>query len=166
MGSPLPQKILVSKNQGETWSVIEPPVELRTPPPNQLLAYSDQLAEIISGSIALSAFDDEINPIRSSQDGGQTWQAKSIPPLPAHTDSIYFPGLQILPDGSYISQTSENGDWFWLPTSSQKWCLLGTHNLPVYPVLLQSVNDKLWWVDGDTGQAEHLLLADIACTDN
>lgn len=167
MGSPLPQKILISLDEGESWSVIEPPVELRTSPPNQLIAFSGQLAEIISGSIALSASDYDTYPIRSSQDGGQTWQAKPIPPLPAEgSDFIYYPGLQILPDGSYISQSNEDQTWFWLPTSNQTWCPLASNNLPAYPVLLQAVNDRLWWVDGDTGQAEHILLANIACTEN
>jgi photosystem II stability/assembly factor-like uncharacterized protein len=158
---------MVSLDVGETWSVIEPPVELRTSPPNQLVAFSDQLAEIISGSIALSVSDYEMYPIRSSQDGGQTWHAKPIPPLPVEeTDFIYYPGLQILPDGSYISQSNEGQTWFWLPTFNQTWCPLASINLPTYPVLLQAVGDQLWWVDGDTGQAEHILLANIACTEN
>jgi hypothetical protein len=165
MGSPLPQKILVSFDQSETWKEIEPPVEQRTAPPNQLVAFSDQLAEIISGSIVLSASDEEVYPIRSSQDAGQTWQAKPIPSLPEGTDSKYFPGLQILPDGSYISQTGEQNAWFWLPTSSQTWCPLGTNNLPTYPVLLQPVTDRLWWVNDGTGQAEHLQFSDIACSE-
>jgi hypothetical protein len=167
MGSPLPQEIMVSLDVGETWSVIEPPVELRAPPPNQLVAFSDQLAEIISGSIALSVSDYEMYPIRSSQDGGQTWQAKHIPLLPAEgSDFIYYPGLQILPDGSYISQSNEDQTWFWLPTFYQTWCQLASNNLPAYPVLLQAVGDQLWWVNGDTGQAEHILLANIECTEN
>ncbi len=167
MGSPLPQEILVSLDEGETWNIIEPPVELRTSPPNQLVAFSNQLAEIISGSIALSASDYEMYPIRSSLDGGQTWQARPLPPIPAEeTDFIYFPGLQILPDGSYISQSNEGQTWFWLPISNQTWCPLASNNLPAYPVLLQAVNDRLWWVDGDTGQAEYILLANITCNEN
>jgi hypothetical protein len=167
MGSPLPQEIIVSFDAGETWSIIEPPVELRASPPNQLVAFSDQFAEIISGSIILSVSEYEMQPIRSSQDGGQTWQAKPLPPTPGEeTDFIYFPGLQILPDGSYISQSTEDQTWFWLSPSDQTWCPLVVNNLPAYPVLLQAVGDELWWVDEETGRAEHTLLADITCAGN
>jgi hypothetical protein len=167
MGSPLPQDILVSLDQGETWEVIEPPVELRTPSPNQLVAYSDQIAEIISGSIALSASAGEKHPIRTSQDGGQTWQVKALPPLPDEVDSEdFYPGLQILPDGSYLSQNREQGSWFWLADSSEIWCPLEGRNLPAYPVLLQSGLDRLWWVDGDSGDVENFLLEDIACSED
>ena len=167
MGSPLPQNLLVSSDEGETWNVIEPPVELRTSPPNQLAAFSDQLAEIISGAIVLSVSDYDMYPIRYSQDGGQTWQAKPLPPISAEeVDFIYYPGLQILPDGSYITQSNEDQTWFWMSISDQTWCPLAVNHLPAYPVLLQAVGDHLWWVDENTGQAEHILLANIACTGN
>jgi hypothetical protein len=81
-------------------------------------------------------------------------------------DFIYYPGLQILPDGSYITLSNEDQTWFLLSTSEQTWCPLAVNNLPAYPVLLQAVGEQLWWVDENSGQAEHILLANIACIGN
>jgi photosystem II stability/assembly factor-like uncharacterized protein len=164
MGSPLPQSILLSLDQGQTWSFVEPPVELRAPPPNQLVAFSNKEVAIISGSILLGISEQEADPLRITQDGGLTWEAILLPPpLFQETDFVYYPGLQILPDRSLISQTSERNDWLLLPPSSQNWCPISSHNLPSYPVLLQAIGDQLWWVNSDTGQAEQITLTEISC---
>jgi photosystem II stability/assembly factor-like uncharacterized protein len=166
MGSPLPQEILVSVDNGQTWGVVEPGVELRAPAPNQIVAYSDREVEIISGSISLSAAEPGSHPLRISLDSGGTWHEKPLPPLPVEDYAfIDFPSLQIMPDGSYLSQSGEGSGWFWLPTQDQAWCPVSAENLPTYPMLLQAAADLLWWVNPDTGLAENINLSDITCKD-
>lgn len=164
MGSPLPQSVLLSSDQGQTWNYVEPPVELRAPPPNQLVAFSDKEAAIVSGSIILGISEKEAYPLRLTQDGGLNWEAIPMPPPPLQErDLIYYPGLQVLPDGSLISQTSETNDWVLLPPSSQNWCPISSNDLPSYPILLQAIGDRLWWVNSDKGQAEQIPLSEISC---
>jgi photosystem II stability/assembly factor-like uncharacterized protein len=161
MGSPLPQSILYSPDDGGTWSVIEPPAELRAPSPNQLVMLSDAQVLIISGSINLSA---EAAVIRSSMDAGASWQPVPIPPL--STEEInenYFPGLQYLANQSYITQAPEDSTWYWLQPDLPIWCPVNTQLLPSFPVVLQSVGDQVWWIDPDTQQAEYLSLSDLTC---
>jgi hypothetical protein len=166
MGSPLPQGILVSSNTGKTWSSIDPPVELRAPSPNQLAAFSEQEIAIISGSIALSS-EPEAFPLRLSEDSGLTWQVITLPPISFEdADLNYYPGLQILPDESFLSQSPENSAWLWLSPDNPIWCPVNTDKLPTYPVLLQSVSDQLWWVDPEDNEAQHISLSEITCADS
>ncbi len=166
MGSPLPQVILVSAEEGQTWRIIDPPVELRAPSPNQLAAFSDQEIAIISGGITLSS-EPDTSPLRISEDGGFSWQAVALPPLPI-TDAVpnYFPGLQILPDGSYLSQSPESSQWFRSSPGEPTWCQVDSEDLPIYPMLLQNVAEQLWWVDPETNEAQRIALTDITCMDS
>jgi len=166
MGSPLPQGILVSSDAGQTWSAVYPPAELRAPSPNQLAAFSDQEIAIISGSSAL-ATESEAPPLRLSEDSGLTWQVVALPPI-SHEDSDlnYYPGLQILPDESYLSQSPESSTWLWLSSDNPIWCPVNTDELPNYPVLLQSVADQLWWVDPEDNEAQHISLSEITCAES
>jgi len=164
MGSPLPQSVLVSFDDGETWQDIKPPAELRAPPPNQLAAFADEEAAIVSSSIALSDSGTSQQPYRKTQDSGLTWENIPLPSLPVEDPSFtYFPGLQILPDGSFLSQNGEGTDWYWLPTGDQEWCAISIDTLPDYPVLLRAVGQRLWWVNPSTQQAENFNLSEISC---
>jgi hypothetical protein len=164
MGSPLPQSVLVSFDNGETWQDIKPPAELRAPPPNQLAAFADGEAAIVSGSIALSDSGTSQQPYRKTQDSGLTWENIPLPSLPVEDPSFtYFPGLQILPDGSFLSQNGEGTDWYWLPTGDQEWCAISKNTFPDYPVLLRAVGQRLWWVNPSTQQAENFNLSEISC---
>lgn len=166
MGSPLPQDILVSSNTGKTWSFIDPPVELRSPSPNQLAALSEQKIAIISGSITLSA-DPDAQPLRISEDGGLTWQVITLPLLSfENADLDYYPGLQILPDESFLSQSPESSTWLWLSPDNPIWCPVNTDELPTHPVLLRSVSDQLWWVDPEDNEAQHISISEITCADS
>jgi hypothetical protein len=166
MGSPLPQGILVSSDRGQTWSVVDPPVELRAPSPNQLAAFSDQEIAIISGSSALTT-ESEAPPLRLSEDSGLTWQMVALPPISLeNADLNYYPGLQILPDESFLAQSPESSTWFWLSSSDSIWCPINSDDLPIYPVLLQSVADQLWWVDPEDNEARHISLSEITCAES
>jgi len=156
MGAPLPQSILTSLDGGNTWTAPGLSVELRMPAPNQLVAFSNTQAVLLSGSGDY--------PIRLTQDGGQTWQVIALPPLSGDSEvSPYFPGLQILPDGSLLSQMMDGAGWMMLPPTAQSWCALNLQGLPSLPVLLQSTADQLWWISPETGEIKHLLIQDLAC---
>ena len=166
MGSPLPQGMLVSSNTGKTWLSIDPPVELRAPSPNQFAAFSEQEIAIISGSIELSS-EPDAQPLRISEDSGLTWQVITLPPISFEDAELdYYPGLQILPDESFLSQSPESSAWLWLSPDNPIWCPVNTNKLPTYPVLLQNVSDQLWWVDPEDNEAQHISLSEITCADS
>ncbi len=167
MGSPLPQEIFISSDSGQTWSTVDPPVELRLPAPNQLVAFSDHEIAIISGSIAYSTPGTETPPIRYSENSGLQWQRLDLPPLSAEGSEVnYYPGLQILPDESYLTQDPEIGDWLWTSPTLSTWCRVNIEQLPLVPQLLQSVGDHLWWVDAESNLPEHIPFSDITCAEN
>jgi len=164
MGSPLPQGILSSSDGGSTWETIDPPVELRAPAPNQLVAISETEISIISGGISLTESGSETPALRGSQDAGASWQPVSLPPLSdVEVNQNYFPGLQFLSNHTYISQGVEDNAWYWLSPEMPIWCPVNTDQLPAYPLLLQNVGDQVWWVDQEAQQAEHLSLSDLTC---
>jgi hypothetical protein len=156
MGSPLPQAVLTSLDGGSTWTAAGLSVELRMPAPNQLVAFSATQAVLLSGSGDY--------PVRLTQDGGQTWKVIALPPLPGGpAGNPYYPGLQILPDGSLLSQSMDGAGWLMLPPSAQEWCALDLQGLPSLPVLLQSSAHQMWWLSPESGEIEHLPLQDLAC---
>lgn len=167
MGSPLPQDLLYSADKGESWETIMPAAELRTDPPNQIAATSSDEAQIIMGSIFLSMIDGKPQPLRITVDGGQNWTAMELPRIPAPDVEIqYFPGLQILPDGSYLTQSPEGDGWFWLQKTADSWCKVESESLPKFPKLLQHANGRLWWVDWENGRAESVAFVDISCAED
>jgi len=160
MGSPLPQSLFFSSDQGQIWSAIDPPVELRTPAPNQLVVLSETQLLVISGSISLS--DEQASAIQLSRDGGATWEAVMVPGLSPDNDD-YFPGLQYLANGSYLSQGAENSSWYWLNPDLPIWCPVNSEQLPAYPVLLQGSGEQVWWVDQESQQAVSIPIAALTC---
>jgi hypothetical protein len=164
MGSPLPQSIYTSNDAGNTWSTIDPPVELRAPAPNQLVSVSDSEIMILSGGITLSSSNQGTPPLRISHDAGETWEAIQLPPLATEdVNPDYYPGLQYLPNHTYLTQTPEQNTWYWLSPEMPIWCPVNTDRLPSYPVLLQSAGDQIWWVDLDTQQAKSISISELSC---
>ena len=161
MGSPLPQSIFYSLDAGDNWSTIDPPVELRAPAPNQLVSTSASQVMIISGGILLS---EQVPPLRTSNDAGASWQPVSLPNFSTgEVNTDYFPGLQYLPNHTYLSQAPEDSTWYWLPPDLPIWCPVNTDRLPAFPVLLQAVGDRVWWVDPQTQQAESISISELSC---
>jgi hypothetical protein len=167
MGSSLPQGILSSSDGGSTWESIDPPVELRAPAPNQLVAFSDDEIAIVSGSIALADPDFEAYPLRFSPDSGISFQQVEIPSLASsEVEFTYFPGLQILPDESYLSQDPETSTWFWLDPKLPIWCPINSASLPPNPQLLQYAGGKLWWINAENNQIENISLSELGCVES
>ena len=164
MGSPLPQSIYFSSDAGETWSVIDPPVELRAPAPNQLVVISDTEVMILSGGITLSSSNDGTSPVRISRDAGVSWGSIQLPPLSTeNVNPDYYPGLQYLSNDTYLTQTPDQNTWYWLSADMPLWCPVDTDLLPAYPALLQNAGDQVWWVDLDNQQTKSLRISEITC---
>lgn len=162
MGSPLPQYALSSPDGGQTWMNLEPPAELRVSPPNQLVAFPEGIAMRVSGSIGFAA--DGGNPVSLTLDGGQSWEAYPLPPLPeADPDIPVYPGLQVLPDGAFLSQGAADASWYLLPPGAQEWCPLENPDLPTFPVELPAAGGNLWWVDPEGYSLRSVPLADLVC---
>lgn len=162
MGSPLPQPAYLSKDGGGTWEAIEPPVELRLPGPNQLISYSESAGARISGEIMFSV--ESSKPVILTQDNGQTWHEFPLPALPdAGEIQGVYPGLQLLPDGSLISQGAETPSWYLLPPGDAGWCSLKRVDLPSYPVQLAVSVDQVWWLTLDTGEVHATPLESLTC---
>ncbi len=134
MGSGLPQWVMASQDNGQTWATTGQSVELRMNGPHELAAFSQNEAVVVSG--------DATYPLRYTPDGGKTWQALALPSLPG---SIQFNGLQLLPDGSLVAMSIDTGAWYGLAPAAQAWCPLSVTIPGDYPVLLQAAGDKLWW---------------------
>jgi hypothetical protein len=104
MGSPAPQSVYTSIDNGGTWIDPGQTVELRAAAPNQLAAFSETSAALLSGASEY--------PLRVTQDGGITWQPMDLPPLPgSQAGGFGYPGLQILPDGVSLALNADSTGW-------------------------------------------------------
>lgn len=167
MGSPLPQWILSSTDGGSSWAAIEPPVELRAPAPNQLIAFSDSEIAIVAGSISLAEPSPVTSAVRISPDTGTHFQQVELPAILSREDnSTYFPGLQMLPDESFLSQDPESNTWFWFNPQLPIWCPVNTDVLPLTPQLLQSSGERLWWINEEEDKVASIALSKIGCAES
>lgn len=157
MGAILSQFVMVSQNNGQGWNSTGQSVELRTSTPNELAAYSPTVATLISG--------DAQYPLLVTQDGGKTWQAYALPPLPGSNQSIGFQynGLQLLQDGSLVAMIPDTGAWYDLPPGGQDWCKLNITLPGNYPVLLQTSGSKAWWFSPIDQSLKSTPLSEFAC---
>jgi hypothetical protein len=155
MGSPLPQWVYASSNEGQTWHSSATPVELRMPGPNQLVTFKDKFVLLISGSGDY--------PIRQSTDAGATWQTISLPPLADEAFTGQYPALQVLPDSSLIGMLPSSSQWAILPPHGSAWCTLTGVNMPTIPVTLRFSEGKAWWFDASTAKPGSLQLDKLHC---
>ncbi|HJW91598.1 MAG TPA: sialidase family protein [Anaerolineales bacterium] len=155
MGSPLPQQVVISTDRGHTWSPAGPSAELRMPGPKELVFFSSGQALLLGA---------EFYPAQLSQDGGQTWEVLSLPGMPNSAgDSPTPEGLQILPDGSLLSFSSQDGNWALLLPGASDWCPLAVQDLPGFPVLFQPAGDRVWWLSTEHLQLQELSLERFTC---
>ncbi len=162
MGVSLPQFVMLSTDNGQSWSSTGHYVELHGNGPNQLAALSADTAVLISG--------DAQYPLLVTRDGGKTWQAYTLPSLPGASQSngFQYNGLQILPDGSLVAMitvgTPGVSSYYVLAPSAQNWCKLTTPvGLTSFPALLQVAGNKVWWINlGDQNQGQVLQSAPLS----
>ena len=157
MGSDLPQFVMVSQDNDQSWISTGQLVALRTGTPNELAAYSSTVAVLISG--------DAQYPLLVTQDGGTTWQAYTLPSLPNSGQSIgvQFNGLQLLPGGSLVAMIPDTGVWYALLPSAQDWCKLNVTIPGNYPMLLQTSGNKVWWSSPVDQSLQSAPLSEFTC---
>ena len=156
MGASLPQFVMVSEDNGTTWSSSGQYVELHMSGPDELSALSATEAVLISGGATY--------PLLVTQDSGKTWQAYALPSLPGSQSFGYqFNGLQILPDGSLVAMNPDTGTWYDLPPGGQDWCASKVTIPGYFPVLLQASGDKAWWISPTDGSLQSTALSEFAC---
>ena len=137
------ESIEISGDGGRTW----------TAPgwPNRLGACStSELISLASGGIAaLDAMS--LYPLTVSNDGGTSWQAIALPPLPGGAGDLggcCGSTLEMLPDGRLLVLGSA---WYVLSAGATEWCspsAMPAAPTSAYPGTFPMViGDRLWWID-------------------
>jgi hypothetical protein len=157
MGAELPQMVMASQDNGQTWQSTGQSIETRAIGPHELVAFSPNRSLLISS--------DADYPLRYSEDGGKTWQALAIPPLPETNpaNSAGYPGLQMLPDGSLLVMNLDTSIWWVLPPASQDWCATTITTKDQGPVLFQVAGDRFWWFTATSQQPQSAPASQFAC---
>jgi photosystem II stability/assembly factor-like uncharacterized protein len=146
MGSPAPQYVMISGNGGQTWTFPGPSVELRAQGPDELAAFSNAGALLVSSS---SDF-----PVQVTHDAGNNWEPVTLPDLPGAGSGVPFPALQLLPDGSLLA-LPEGGVWQLLAPGAAQWCAIGATGLPDQPIAFTAAGAQVWWLtQPDTGSGQ------------
>jgi len=85
-------------------------------------------------------------PVRITRDGGRTWSAVALPPLPGSdaTEPASFVALQLLPDGSLLA--SGDPGWLVLLPGGASWCSAALPTIAL-PDTVRPIGDQLWWLD-------------------
>lgn len=157
MGAELPQMVMASQDNGQTWQSTGQSVELRATGPHELAALSQNQALLISGSADY--------PLRYTQDGGKTWQALAIPPLPEvnPANSAGYFGLQMLGDGSLLAMNPDTGVWWALPPAAQNWCATSITSSDKATALFQPAGDRIWWFTATSTQPQSAPASKFTC---
>jgi len=93
-------------------------------------------------------------PLQITHDGGQTWTPVALPPLPDADPTLpqQYRGLQILPDGSLLTQ---DGDaWLGLCPGATDWQPSGLPGSAIASTL-RVLNGRLWWLQRDDDGSLH-----------
>jgi hypothetical protein len=140
MGADLLQNVLDSSDGGQTWEGAGEAVDVRQGWPSQLVALSQDEALLIDGRPPY--------PMLATADGGRTWQAFSLPPMPGVQPgwAAGYSGLQMLPDGSLLAMNQDTGAWWILSPKAQEWCALSISSPDKTPSLFSVVGDQVWWL--------------------
>lgn len=113
----------------------------------------NELAPLSQGDALLLAGRAEA-PLQVTHDGGQTWTPVALPPLPDADPGVpqQYRGLQILPDGSLLTQ---DGDaWLGLCPGAADWQPSGLPGSAIASTL-RVLNGRLWWLQRDDDGTLH-----------
>jgi hypothetical protein len=157
MGAELPQMVMASQNNGQTWQSTGQSIETRTFGPHELVALAQNQALLISGSADY--------PLRYTEDNGKTWQALALPPLPETDPSnmVGYLGLQMLPDGSLLAMNPDTGVWWALPPEARDWCSTSVTSPDKATVLFQAAGDRFWWFTASSQNPQSASASKFTC---
>lgn len=149
------QPIMASLDGGATWT----PAPLFGSTPvngvdacvrNELAPLSDTgtllLAEDAQDAIAPGALN---TPVLQTRDGGQTWTAVALPPLPGGSPQA-LRGLLMLPWGALIVRPQQAPAWQLLAPGASSWCAIPAAALGAsYTTAdtVQVIGDRVWWLE-------------------
>ncbi len=158
MGAGLPEYVLASQDNGQTWTSTGQYAELHVDGPHQLAALSSSTAALISG--------DAQYPLQITQDGGKTWQPIDLPTLPGADVSTGFAynGLQLLPNGNLAAMSPDSGTWYALTPGASDWCTLNLTVPGNYPVVLQPADTTVWFISPVDETVQGFPLTDFSCS--
>ncbi len=140
------QTLLYSADGGATFQPPASPSAVNACDLNELAPLSQTDALLLAGR------DDF--PLQITHDGGQTWSPVTLPPLPDADPSLpaQYRGLQILPDGSLLTQ---DGDaWLGLCPGGMNWQNTGIPGTAIASSL-RVLNGRLWWLQQNADGSLH-----------
>jgi hypothetical protein len=134
------QLIERSTDAGRSFTPPEWPQDANACVLNELAALSPATELLLTGEEPLGF------AVRVSTDGGDTWQAVTLPSLPDvdATQTTRFPGLQLLPDGSLLAQGPSS--YFLLPPGAGGWCAVRAVPFSAIPQSVLPAGDRLHWM--------------------
>lgn len=157
------QTVEVSADGGKSWGNLDWPSEVWL---------EDNFAELAPlgphAILLIDGNDERESPLTLTRDGGQTWQAVTLPPLTNGKSVTYtFLDLQLLPTGALVARTGHDQPWQFLEPTATSWCQVSTQQLPASARSFTGANGRLWWLDpGDNGHPAGLRsvpLASVGC---
>ncbi|HEY7295737.1 MAG TPA: sialidase family protein [Dehalococcoidia bacterium] len=140
------QALLYSADGGATFQPPASPATVDACDLNELTPLSQSDALLLSGRAEF--------PLRMTHDGGQTWSAVALPSLPDADPSLLsqYRGLQILPDGSLLTQDGDS--WLSLCPGASEWQSSGIPGTAIASTL-RVVNGRLWWLQQNDDGSLH-----------
>lgn len=122
---------------------------------NELASLSDTDALLLAGRGGSSARG-AAAPLQVTHNGGQTWTPVALPALPDADPSLpqQYRGLQILPDGSLLTQTVNGDGWLGLCPGATDWQPSGLPGNAIASTL-RVLNGRLWWLQREDDGSLH-----------
>lgn len=114
------QAVLWSGDGGRTWALPVWPTHVCYVGTGPGGPYS--LVTLRGGRVAL--LGGVTYPLRLSADGGHTWTAIAVPPLPGMTATAWYPAVRLVRGGALGAVWS--GAWWVLPPRAAAWCRTAT----------------------------------------
>jgi hypothetical protein len=149
-----PQPLLVSPDGGASFVAPDWPSGANGCDANELISFDPTTVLLLSGRDPF--------PLVLSRDGGQSWQAIALPPLPDDAGGpSRYPDLQLLPNGALLAHAAT---WQLLAAGADAWCGVDSALLPPATVRVDLAAGRLWWYDGAATAPLSVDATDIACT--
>ena len=153
-----PQPLLVSADNGQTWSEPSGAPSVNACQPNELAILNE--TDVLLLAPGADELTGDANPARLSRDGGRTFVPLTLPTGP---DPLGPFEMKLLPDGRVLALFSgQTWSWQLLEPAEDHWCATTGALLPPMPVPITVAADQIWWLEGGSPKSQPY--ADIACS--